>query len=90
MSINAVNAYNLKLQRKFFDDLLHQQLKRQQENHYFEAQRLRNFQEMTRLQRNQMHYKNYWDMQMYDFQRKTLTVQKDMLLTLGTNVDSYT
>lgn len=90
MSISTVTAYNLKLQRKSFEDLLHQQLKKQQDAQYFEAQRLRNSQEMTRLQRNRMHYDNYWRMELYEFHLKTLTVQKDMLLNLGTNVDSYT
>lgn len=90
MSISTVTAYNLKLQRKSFEDLLHQQLKKQQEHQYSEALRLRNFQEMTRLQRNRMNYEHYKDTELYEFHLKTLTVQKDMLLNVGTNVDSYT
>lgn len=37
-----------------------------------------------------MNYEHYKDMELYEFHLKTLTVQKDMLLNVGTNVDSYT
>ena len=90
MSVDSITAYNLKLQRKSFDDLLRQQLKKQQDDQRSEALRLHNFQEMTRLQRNKMHYDNYWRMELYEFQRKTLTLQRDTMLNVGTNVDFYT
>lgn len=74
----------------YFDDLADRRRKIQQEEKNIESHRLNAFDDSVRIARNQMIFDRYKDMELYEFQRKTLELQKDKRIQVGTNVDSYT
>jgi hypothetical protein len=74
----------------YFDDLHDRRQKIHQEEKNLEAQRLQNFNESVRIARNQMYFNRYRDMELYEFQQKMLTIQRDKRIQVGTNVDLYT
>lgn len=90
MSTNSIKSFNLKLERMYFDDLADRRRKIQQEEKNIESHRLNAFDDSVRIARNQMIFDRYKDMELYEFQRKTLELQKDKRIQVGTNVDSYT
>ena len=90
MSPIQIKAYNLKLERMYFDDLADRRRKIQQEEKNNESQKLNDFNDSIRIARNQMIFDRYKDMELYEFQQGVLRLQKDKMIQAGTNVDSYT
>lgn len=71
----------------YFDDLADRQRKIQQEKKNIESQGLNVFNDSIRIARNQMNFNRYKEMELYLFQRKKLTLEKDKLVYNGTAVD---
>lgn len=90
MSPIQIKAYNLKLERMYFDDLADRRRKIQQEEKNIELQRLNNFNDSVRIARNQMIFDRYKDLELYEFQQRILKLQRDKMIQVGTNVDYYT
>lgn len=74
----------------YFDDLADHRRKIQQEEKNIESQRLNNFNDSVRIARNQMIFDRYKDLELYEFQQRVLKLQRDKMIQVGTNVDSYT
>lgn len=85
----AAKVYRMQLERTYFDNLHHRQSQITNEVKQLEASKLIQFSEAQRLLRNQMMYKHYKDMELYEFQCKTLKLAEDKQVRLGTKVDVY-
>ncbi len=91
---NGYEGYAARLYQQQLDQVHAQQItdrkqKIKEEEKVIESSRLNQYNEEQRLARNQLIFKQYRDMELYLFQRRTLQLQENKNIQVGTRVDIY-
>jgi hypothetical protein len=85
----ASRLYELQLDQVRAQQLIDRRQKIKEEEKVVEASKLNQYNEEQRIARNQRIFKQFKDMEMYLFKCRTLQLQENKHIHLGTKVDIY-
>lgn len=85
----AASLYRQQLDQLYVQQIVDRRQKISDEEKAIEISRLNRYNEEQRIARNQRIFEQFKEMELYLFQRRTLQLQENKNIQVGTNVDIY-